>query len=130
MTNWKIKQLLEEAKKALNIEGLAQGIADKTKENITDNAQIDSSFMKESVYIVTDEGANTYGQTWAEGDYYSTKTRRDAKREKAGVADLGDATALIGVAADYAIYNEVKDAFLYPALESGKDILPKVVKSF
>lgn len=127
---WNIRLALEEAKKALNIEGLALGIADKAKENIFSNNQIDTSFMRESTYIITDEGHNTYGQTWANGDYYGVKSRRDVKREKADEADLGDATALIGVAAVYAIHNEVRDAFLYPALESGADILPRVVRPF
>ena len=56
---WNIRLALDEAKKALNIEGLALGIADKAKENIFSNNQIDTSFMRESTYIITDEGHNT-----------------------------------------------------------------------
>lgn len=128
--NWNVRGVMEAAHKALNIKDLAQGIAEQAKENITDNNQIDAAFMRASTYIVVNDGTSTYGQTWPDGDYFGVKSQRDVHREKADPADLGDATALIGVAAVYTIYNEIREPFLYPALESGADILPRVVKPF
>lgn len=127
---WNLQLVLDEAKKSLNMAGLAQGIANQAQANITSNNQIDTSFMRASTYIKTDDGADTYSQTLPDGDYFGAKSQRDVPRERADAADLGDANALVGVAAVYTIYNEIRNPFLYPALESGAGILPQVVRPF
>jgi len=130
MANWNIRLLLEEAKKAVNMKDLAQGIADQAQANIQSNNQVDTSFMRESTYILTKEGDSTYSQTMPNGDYFGAKSQRTAPREKAPQADLGDADAAVVVGAVYTIYNEIRDPFLYPALESAEAILAQVVKPF
>lgn len=127
---WNLQLVLDEAKKALNMQGLAQGIADQAKTNIVDNNQIDTSFMRESTYIMVDDGTNTYSQTMTDGDYFGAKSQRTAPREKAPLADLGTANGAVVVGAIYTIYNEVRQPFLYPALEAGAGILPQVVRPF
>lgn len=126
---WNIQLVLNEAKKAVNMPGLAQGIADQAKDNISGNNQIDTSFMRTSTYIMHEEG-NTYSQTMPDGDYFGAKSQRTAPREKAPIADLGTAQGAVVVGAVYTIYNEIRNPFLYPALESGAGILPQVVRPF
>lgn len=91
-----------------SIRKLAFDVEADTKEKITANGQVDTGFMRNSVYTVTRDGAT--------GGVGSTSVvdsnGRTVKRESAPLADLGDADAVVGVGAIYAIYQELKNSFL------------------
>lgn len=88
----------------------------QTKVNITNNGQIDTGFMRNSTYV-SGAGESTYGRTDPTGTYTSEKTGNAVKRaiapERQGDAD----TVFVVVGADYAIHNEVRQSFLYIAVE-------------
>ena len=92
-----------------SIAKLAFGIEAGAKQRITDNQQIDTGFMRNSVYTVTQaSGARGGTNSGAYGGQ---------KRESAPMVPLGDADAIVGVGAVYAIYNEVRRSFLRAAFE-------------
>lgn len=75
------------------------------KKNIADNGQVDTGFMLSSVFSLTSDGGSTLAPSSVPG--------RVANQPPG----LGGADAAVGVAASYAIFNEVKRPFLYPAVE-------------
>lgn len=75
-----------------------------TKRNISDNGQIDTGFMLNSVFSLTSDGSS-YNPSSMDG---KTAVPPPA---------LDDDTAIVGVAANYAIHNEVRNSFLYRAAE-------------
>lgn len=77
----------------------------QTKVNINQNGQVDTGFMVNSVYAVG-PGVNTYGPAAIAGKLAN------------GAAVPTPAGAVVGVAAEYAIYQEERLPFLYPALET------------
>lgn len=77
----------------------------QTKVNINQNGQVDTGFMVNSVYAVG-PGVNTYGPAAVPGKLAN------------GAAVPTPAGAVVGVAAEYAIYQEERLPFLYPALET------------
>ena len=111
------------------LEAVADRIDGLAKINIVDNDQVDTGFMVNSVYFVT-EKESTYL------DDSGTQVNREGnfvEREMAPEADLPkDYAALVCVGANYAIYQEMSNPFLYPALvqaasEAG-GIIEKVAK--
>ena len=86
-----------------------------TKINITDNDQIDTGFLRASVYAVTpDKSSYTAAISEAGLMAYAGDARRDAAPE---VTLPNDTTVAVAVAAEYAIYQEMKQTFLYKAIE-------------
>jgi hypothetical protein len=99
----------------------------RTKINITDNDQVDTGFMRASTYAVT-PGKSDYAGNIAEAGLraYEGDARRDAAP---AVALPNDHTVAIAVAAEYAIYQEMLNPFLFPAIESlAKDFNGVVVR--
>ncbi len=93
---------------ALGLEALAARIDGQAKVNINQNGQIDTGFMINTVYFVGPSGS-TYDATARPGSYKGDKA-------KAPEAGLEDAEAIVAVGADYAIFQELADSFLYKAL--------------
>jgi hypothetical protein len=112
------------------LEAVAARIDALTKLNIVANDQVDTGFMVNSVYFATAE-ESSYLEV--ETGTFIDKNGRFVERELAPEADLpGDYEALVCVGANYAIYQEMAQAFLYPALvqaaaEAG-GIIEKVAK--
>lgn len=101
------------------LEAVAARIDALTKLNITANDQIDTGFMVNSVYFVTREDS-TYGDV-DEGTFLDKKGNL-VERELAPEADLPEEfQALVCVGANYAIYPEMDQPFLYPALLQAAD---------
>jgi len=80
------------------------------------NAAVDTGFMRNSIYVVTPI-SNTYGKTDASGSFQSKKEKRQVERRLAPQANAPEDGAVVVVGAEYAIYEEMHRAFLYPALE-------------
>jgi hypothetical protein len=88
----------------------------QTKVNIQRNNQIDTGFMLNSVYTVAAAGGSTYPATQPTGNYTSRATGRNAKRKRARQRGIpGKSSAIVAVGAEYAVYQEIKKPFLYPA---------------
>ena len=93
---------------ALQMEG-------RTKVNIQENGQIDTGFMLNSTFTLLPDGQ--HGETWGDGSYRSKATGDMVERSKGQVPALGEAEAAVGVGADYAIFQEAINSFLYRAAE-------------
>lgn len=107
---------------ALVVEGQA-------KINVRENGQIDTGFMVNTVYTVG-ASQNNYAQTWADGEYKSTKRPGEWVDEKKApeMAPSSDDSAIVAVGAEYAIYQEAAKSFLYKALQQSKGAFGATVK--
>jgi hypothetical protein len=96
-----------------------------TKANITRNNQVDTGFMRNSVYTVT--AAGDTGGTKS-GRYTSSKTGKVVKRETARPKSPRDSDAVVGVGALYAVWVERWRAFLMPAVDAVKSVLSQIAR--
>lgn len=96
------------------LEAVALQIEAQTKVNIQQNNQIDTGFMMNSTYVVTRE-RNTFDQTDASGDQFNRYGELVKRRTVPPQPLPGHARAACVVGAEYAIYQEAKKPFLYPA---------------
>lgn len=112
---------LERATDAM-LAAIALRIEAQAKVNIVANGQVDTGFMLNSVYTVTRE-TSSYPQTWPSGHYAVRPDKHGGRealvaQERAPEADLPpDASALVAVGAAYAIGPELRQSFLYKAVE-------------
>lgn len=96
---------------------LAFQVLGQARINIQQNGQIDTGFLLNSGYVVS-ENANTFGDTDPSGEYQSRKSGDSVRRERVDQPrSPDDGGAVVGFAADYAIYQEMANSFLYTALE-------------
>lgn len=96
-------------KVAFQIEGQA-------KINITENGQVDTGFMRNTVYV-TGSGQSNYGNAASSGEYTSAKQGDSVPREIAPEVNATGDDVYVVVGANYAIYQEGGNSFLYRALE-------------
>lgn len=92
------------------------------KVNITDNDQIDTGFMRNSVYV-TGAGESTYNNADASGTY-TGKAGDTVQRNIAPEETPGRDSVYVTVGAEYAIYQEMQESFLYKALEQTVGVVP------
>lgn len=102
-----VKVATEESlyKVGLQIEGIA-------KRNITTNDQVDTGFMLNTVYTISD-ARDTFGATWDERPGSEGKNLKTEPPNLRG--RYGEVAVVVG--AVYAIFQEVKHAFLRPAVQ-------------
>lgn len=115
--DWYVEDVILQVEKATqrSLEAVAARIDGLTKINIATNDQVDTGFMVNSVYFATAEGS-TYSDADADG-LYSNSQGQMVEREKAPEAPLPpEYDALVCVGANYAIFQEQQQPFLYPAL--------------
>ncbi len=101
---------------------LAEALVKQTRSNIEENDQVDTGFMRASTYYVVQAPKmarhSTYNETWADGEYFSRRSGKMEKREKAPEESLIEgAMGLVCVGAIYAQEQELKQSFLYKAAE-------------
>lgn len=116
--NWfasKVKVALKEPERKLLL-AYAFQVEAQAKVNITDNEQVDTGFMLNSVYI-SGGGESSYGRTDPGGTYTSQKTGDTVKREIAPEERPSGDSIYVVVGAEYAIFQEARRSFLYTALE-------------
>jgi len=100
---------------------LAFAIQAEAQANIVANDQVDTGFLLNSAYVVMQDGVNTYNQARGSGEYLSTRTDQIVQRERTGPGFLPAGTrGLIAFGAIYAIWQELKNSFLYRAAEQVK----------
>lgn len=87
-----------------------------SQRNIQANGQIDTGFMLNSGYVVTD-AAGQQGQPGPSGQYRSAKTGRMVQRTAAPMVMAPKDGAAMHFAAEYTAYQEMRNSFMYRALE-------------
>lgn len=100
---------------------LAEAVAEEARKNVSRNDQVDTGFMRKAIYVKTrNYSGYEEAKLAAEAFTYSRRRNRRVlpKTQFAPEAELGDSAAAVGCAADYALVQELKDPFLYPALET------------
>lgn len=115
--NWYQEELILVLENATRkgLAGLAARVDGLAKINIVENDQVDTGFMLNTVYHVAN-AVSTYAAT-AEGGEYTGKAGANKFVEKAPEAPLPDEyEALVAVGADYAIFQEQQNSFLFKAL--------------
>jgi len=91
----------------------------KAKINITDNDQIDTGFMRNAIYAVG-PGQSNYHETQPSGFYTNTDGEQVARERLPETVEVKKHEAAIVVAAEYAVHQEMRQSFLYKALEQLK----------
>jgi len=109
-----VSVLVEKATQKI-VDQLSLACEAQTKTNITRNGQVDTGFMRSSAWSSAGGGSGRSGQSAA------GRVQSAANRSRGSVRGRGrGASASAGVSANYAIYNEIRIPFLYPALQSLK----------
>lgn len=113
----KLEKATDEMLEKLAIQGVGL-----TRVNIRENGQIDTGFMVNSVFHIAPGGRSTYSEAEAEAKSKTWSEKRgvsvDHSDDMAPEPRLPDPhMAAICVGANYAIYQETQNAFLYPAAE-------------
>jgi hypothetical protein len=95
---------------------LAQQVVGQAKVNIQANDQIDTGFLINSGYAVSEEGS-TYSDTYSDGEYTGQKSGQTSEHAKEPEVLPAEGEAIAAFGANYAIHQEVRNSFLYRALE-------------
>lgn len=95
----------------LSLDQIAAEGAGRTKQNIVSNGQVDTGFMLNSVYSAGPGGSNFSGGT-----------------KSSPAQSAGSGEALFGASAEYALINETRKPFVYPAAESLAGDVPGIMK--
>lgn len=85
----------------------------QARRNLTENEQNDTKFLWNSIYVATPDKVT---QVAPDGRYLSTKTGKMVKRESGPIVQPADGVH-VGVAAEYGIYPELENSYLYRAIE-------------
>jgi len=110
--NWygeQVKIVVKGASKQILTQA-AMVCADKAAIRITDNDQVDTGFMRASVYGV---GPTDSGRANAQADATERADRPFAPQP----ALPDEKTALVHAAAEYAVHQDMRKAFMYPAAQ-------------
>jgi hypothetical protein len=116
--NWYGDQLSAEIAGDANrvLLALAHQIEGQTKVNITDNGQVETGFLRSSIYV-SGGGESSYSSVQASGNYPSSKSGESVPREIAPAIQPEQDTVIVAAGAAYAIHQELRNSFLYRALE-------------
>lgn len=85
----------------------------QAQRNLTENNQVDTKHLWNSIYVATPEKVTTIPP---DGDYLSTKTGQMVRRESGPVAQPQEGV-VVGAAASHSIYPELRNSYLYRAIE-------------
>lgn len=118
VVNWYERDVILRVAEATEemLRAVAFQVEGQTKINIEENGQVDTGFMRSSVYV-SGLGVSSYGETLPSGAYMSGKTGESGERViMPEVLDAGEGMA-VAVGAEYAIHQEMRDSFLYRGAE-------------
>jgi hypothetical protein len=119
-----VKGIVEGARKNA-VKKIALDIEARTKLHITSNQQIDTGFMRMSVYTLLRDGEFRNVRS----SMRTNREGRKVKRETAEPPAIGDSDAIVGVGAIYAVYQELRRSFLRVAFEQGVAAAGGIVQS-
>jgi hypothetical protein len=116
----------------LTADGLRAAVLQMSAEakiNATTNGQVDTGFMRNSIYTIFPDGQSSYGDILTSGRY--TNRQGDVvERVAAPEGDLPDGagvTAVLAVAAEYALYQEIAQPFIWPAIDAVRDQIGRLM---
>lgn len=90
-------------------------------------APVDTGFMRNAIYAITPLGQ---GAPAPSGMYRSSAEGRIVERRRAeSVPELGEGEAAVHAAAEYTIFQEMAQGFLYRALEKAQGFAGGVIES-
>jgi len=107
----RVRQLVEN-RAQIALEDIAFAVREEARQNIDENGQVDTRFLRNSVYVATPKQITPIPPS---GTYTSLKGSGQVRRE-AVQPDRPSSGATVGVAAVYAIYPELRDSYLFKAL--------------
>lgn len=108
----RIDEIVAQAREAmgLSLDAIALQIESQVKVEITTNDQVDTGFLRESVYALLSTGSH-YSQA------VSAAKGKNPDGQIESEAGLGDAQAAVAVGAEYASEQEQKKSFLFRGAE-------------
>jgi hypothetical protein len=118
------------------VKRLALRTEERAKLNIRSNGQIDTGFMVNSIYTIFANGVSGYSisKALAESETKSRKTGKEVDHSDDMAPEeilSDDVAAAVVVGANYAIYNEARNPFLYPAAaEASRELGQEAVQIF
>lgn len=122
---WYASSVIEAVEAATDLKRAALWVEGQTKANISDNGQVDTGFMRASVYSVYSSGS-TYAEAASTAFGHADKKRKGAQK-MAPIANqkVNKNCAVVAVGANYSIWQERKSSFLLKALTQLR--LPDVI---
>ena len=117
--NWHVVQARREIQERLDraLTAVALQIEAQAKVEITNNGQVDTGFLRTSGYTVA-PNTNTFNQVEPGGMKTSKATGASVRRDRAPrPVQPKPGEAVVGFAADYAVYQETRNSFLHRAGE-------------
>jgi len=125
--SWHGKALLEQIRE--NVKEAMHGAAVDAAKVASEGAAVDTGFLRGSTYAVSKQGSTGLTQG-VDTRLWSPKQKRMVRRRSVAAPPLGDATAMFGSSAIYAIFVEVKTKpFLYPAAATLPDAIRARLKA-
>lgn len=129
-------KLLIDRKAGQTLTNVAFRIEERTKVNINEapgasgQGLIDTGFLLNSTYVVTPQ-VNTYDQANPSG-VYKNRAGEEVERTLAPRRKLkpGEFNVLVAVGADYAIYQEIRHAFFFKAIEDTAAEFDGLIETF
>lgn len=114
---WKGKEVLLKLQNATAdaLEAAAFSVEGRAKRNIVNNDQVDTGFMLNSVYAVGQGSDQLDNYVQAQAQAGSKNPDADFLSKEKPPAD--GMTSIVAVGAEYAIYQELRNSFLYLALQ-------------
>lgn len=91
-------------------------------------ARVDTGFMRNTIYTIA-PAASTRSGVWATGKYQNKAGDLVSRRVVDSAPPLAPHTAAVHCAAEYAIYREIQDSFLYRALEAARAVAPGLIQA-
>jgi len=105
----------------------AHQIEGAAKVKVTENDQVDTGFMRSAIYTVTRKGSG-YGGAQAEAQGKSGGKKRAMAHEEKLPADKNTRAAVVA-GANYSIYQEAAQSFLYAGADAEKDNIGGTVEA-
>jgi hypothetical protein len=121
--DWYTDKVLLAAEEALNLEAVALRIEERAKINVVGNNQVDTGFMLNSIYTVTEKSNNYSAARAAAG------SRNPGANMAPRVSLERGAWAAVAAGAEYSIYQEIKKSFLLAAAQETAAEVGGVVKT-
>lgn len=116
-----------------SVKRLAFTLEGATKDRITSNGQVDTGFMRNSVYAITADGKSGGVESAIFKGVKSKKTGKIGqarKRTSLSAPELrGEYAAFVGVGADYAVHQEMKNSFLRTSFDQVAVDAPSIIAS-
>lgn len=107
--------------------GAAFQIEAEAKINIRNNRQIDTGFMLNSVWAILPEDADPIPESQDFEQATNDAKAQNTDAEMGNKPSIPASGAAAGVGASYAVYNEMRNPFMWPAIEATQQKMGGIV---